>query len=111
SRRAKKAAPQRGRLRSINVVQATNLLASREFEAADAGAPVERAGVLQVLVGVPESAVVHRINRHAAVVTPAIEVAAALRAAAIHDARFRAQGAERVAGKTAGVADRRIHRA
>src|SRR5262249_50846472 len=45
-----------------------------ELERANARAPVEAAAGLQVLVGVPEGAVVHRVHRHRAVVAPAMEV-------------------------------------
>ena len=46
-------------------------LAAWEFEVRDAGAPVEGATTFQVFVGVPEGAVVYRVNAHGTVVTPA----------------------------------------
>ena len=59
------------------------LLAAGELERSDPRAPVEGAGGLQVLGGIPEGAVVDRVDRHRAVVAPAVEVAAALRAGAV----------------------------
>src|SRR5438067_1937938 len=50
------------------------LLARRQFEARDPRAPVECTGVLKILGGVPESAVVHRVDRDAAVIAPAVKV-------------------------------------
>src|ERR1043166_1715203 len=44
------------------------LLTAGEFEAGDSGAPVEGAVRLEVLGGVPESAVVDWIDSHAAVI-------------------------------------------
>ena len=50
------------------------LQAAGEFEAGDPGAPVERAARLEVFAGVPEGAVIDRIDRHGAVVAPAGQI-------------------------------------
>src|SRR5205085_10242251 len=62
--------------------------AARELERGDARRPVEGAAALQVFGRVPERAVVHRVDRHGAVVAPAREVAAALRAGALDNRGF-----------------------
>src|ERR1044071_1814313 len=46
--------------------------AGREFEAPDAGSPIESAARGIIFLGVPKGAVVHRVNGQSAVVAPAI---------------------------------------
>ncbi len=57
-------------------------IAAIELKSANSRAPVEATGCGVVLVGVPERTIILRINRHAAVVSPAFE-GTELRAAAI----------------------------
>ncbi len=47
--------------------------ASGKFERSDPGTPVKIAAGLQVLVCVPEGAVVNRVDAHATIVAPAAE--------------------------------------
>src|SRR5262249_365431 len=84
------------------------LRAARQLERGDPGAPVEGAAGAQVLVGVPERAVVARIDLHAAVVPPAVRVGR-LRAAPRLDYQLGLHRAERVGRHAAGDADRREH--
>ncbi len=51
------------------------LLAAWELEGGNPGAPIEGATALEVFRGVPEGAVVNRVNRHGGVIAPAAEVA------------------------------------
>jgi len=48
-------------------------MATIELKSANSCAPVEAAGRGVVLIGIPERTVIYRINRHAAVVSPAFE--------------------------------------
>src|SRR5204863_9688544 len=79
----------------------------REPERADPGAPVERAVRLQVLIRVPERAVVDWINGHRAVVTPTRQVRLLRARPGLQD-RLRCQRAERGTRTAARVADGRI---
>ena len=82
-------------------------LAGGEFKRAYACGPVEASRGREVLVGVPEGAVVGWVNAGAAVVAPAGETAGLGSAALIED-RFCFKGAEWVAGHAAGEANRGI---
>ena len=50
------------------------LVAACDFEGRDVSVPVEGAAAEEVLVGVPEGAVVDWVDGHGAVVSPTIEV-------------------------------------
>ncbi len=50
-------------------------LAAREFEARDPGAPIKAATGFQILGGVEEGAIVHRVNAHGTVVAPPVKIA------------------------------------
>src|ERR1051326_420143 len=63
---------------------AISLVAAPELEGIDAGVPVEATGGLVVLLGVPDGAIVGRIDRHGRVVAPAI-AGALLNAGALDD--------------------------
>ncbi len=58
-------------------------LTAIELECADPRRPVDDASVRVILVGVPECAIIHRVNRHGTVISPAAE-RIDLHAAAIH---------------------------
>lgn len=62
-----------------------------ELEITDPSAPVKAGCRLVVLVCVIESAIVHRINRHIAIVTPAIR-GSTLATGAIEEMLFARQG-------------------
>jgi len=47
--------------------------AAIELKSGDSCVPVEATGGGVIFVGVPERAIIHRINRHAAVISPAFE--------------------------------------
>ena len=51
------------------------LLATRELEGCDTGAPIERTTCLQVFTCEPEGAIINRVNAHGAVIAPAVEAA------------------------------------
>src|SRR5215471_18781807 len=84
--------------------------ACAELEVRNLGAPVEASCRLQILGGVPERAVVHRVDAKAAVVAPPGE-AAVLGAAAGLDVDLRAERAQGIRGSAAGEADRGIEAA
>src|SRR5213083_2337453 len=92
--------------RSTYYCRRARLRAGWELERRDAGTPVERAASLQVFGGIPESAVVTRIDRHCAVVAPPSKVWQ-LRAAANLDAVFSFHRAQRICWHAARVADGR----
>ena len=50
------------------------LLTGRELKRGDPRAPIECAIALQILVGVPEGAVVRRIHADAAVIAPTVDI-------------------------------------
>src|SRR5664279_5115176 len=80
--------------------------AARELERRDPGAPVPRTVGLQVLARVPEGAVVHRVDGHGAVVTPAVQ-RPGLRSTTGLDDALRLHRSERVGEEPARVADAR----
>ena len=76
-------------------------------DAEDANARVPHEGVFRhvvVLIGVPEGALVYRINRHGAIVTPAA-IRSRVHARAFHNRGFRLHGSQRVAIFVDGVAN------
>src|SRR5260370_19749078 len=50
-------------------------LAAREFEACDPRAPIEATGRFQILVGIEERAIIHRVDTHGTVVAPPVKIA------------------------------------
>ena len=82
------------------------LLAARELETPDSRAPVERAARLEVLIRVPERAVVQRIDGHGAVIAPSTEIRE-LRTAARLNNVLRLHCARRIGREPPGVPDRR----
>src|SRR5207249_1001672 len=82
--------------------------AARELERPDSRVPVEGAVRGEVLVRVPECAVVGRIDTHARVVAPAAE-GGRLRAVAVDDRPLALRHhAERIAREPPGVVDSRM---
>src|SRR5207237_9592123 len=77
----------------------------RELEGPDAGMPVERAARREVLGRVPEGAVIHRVDRHRAVVAPALEPTP-LRSRPVDQDRLCLKGAEWICRRAARVYDR-----
>src|ERR1019366_2548171 len=82
------------------------LLAAGELETRDFRAPVKRAVHLEVLVRVPERAVVHGIDGHGAVIAPSTEPCE-LRTAARLNNGLRLHCAQRIGREPPGVPDRR----
>src|SRR6266446_493166 len=79
--------------------------ASRELEVANARPPIKSARRGIVFVGEPESAVVHRVNCHRAIITPTVG-SAGLAAGAGNDSGFTLrQGVYRITHQTARVSD------
>src|SRR5207248_11415037 len=94
--------------------------AARELEAPYSGVPVESAVRRQVLVGVPERAVVARVDGHARVVAPALAQVAVTRVNDVLELRARtrddgafalAHDAEVVGRQPASVPDTRVRAA
>ena len=86
------------------------LLAAGELETPDSRAPVERAARLEVLIRVPERAVVHRINGHGAVIAPSIQICE-LRTGARLNNVLRLHCAHRIGGQPPRVPYRRVNTA
>src|SRR5207253_4468172 len=85
-------------------------VASGELKGPDYGFPVKTAVVWKILAGVPERAVVRRIDAQCAVVPPAVEVAV-LRTGTFDDAGFRFHRSGGVSGRAAGEADTGVNAA
>src|SRR5262249_768820 len=87
--------------------------ATGELEGADARAPVELARGRDVLIGVPEGAVIGRVDRDAAVVAPAREAERPGLRAGSGDDRALPLGhrPRKITGQPSGVADLRVGRA
>src|SRR5215813_9601627 len=102
---------ERGRLAKDNTTSCRNCArddqtaASRELEAADAGAPIERGGTGRIiLVGVPEGAVIDWINSQVTVISPTIH-RATLAAYAGEERRFTlSQSIRGIARQASGIA-------
>src|SRR5664280_542603 len=86
------------------------LLAARELETPDSRAPVECAARLEVLIRVPERAVVRRINGHGAVIAPSIQICE-LRTGARLNNVLRLHCAHRIGGQPPRVPYRRVNTA
>src|SRR5262249_49861863 len=85
-------------------LQACQLLAARELERGDTCAPVECAVGFQVFICVPEGAIVHRIDRHGAVVAPAVQ-SPGLRPDTSLDDILSLHCAQSIGGKPSSVTD------
>src|SRR5207253_587275 len=70
----------------------------RKFEVRDLGAPIESATRLQIFSGVPQGAIIGRIDSDTAVIAPAVQVLQ-LGAAASHDGSFALQNSQRISGQ------------
>ena len=79
-------------------------MAACDFEGSDVSVPVEGAAAEEVLVCIPEGAIVDWVNGHCAVVSPAIDPTP-LRTVACEDYVLRAEFAEGVSGCAVGVLD------
>ena len=66
--------------------------------------PVKAAAGSQILGGVPEGAVVRRVDAHAAVVAPAVETSG-LGPGTLNNAVFAFERPQRIAGHAAGITD------
>src|SRR5674476_279408 len=86
------------------------LVAAGELETRDFRAPVERAARLEVLVRVPERAVVHRIDGHGAVIAPSTEIRELRTAARLNNA-LRLHCAQRIGDQPPRVPYRRVNTA
>src|SRR5215472_10335841 len=102
--------PESRRTFQRELIKTPALLAAGNSEGCKPCAPVKRATGLEVLRGVPERAVVHRIDRHAGVISPAVQTPE-LRARAFNYARFRLKGSRWVSGRTHRKANRGVNQA
>ncbi len=96
------------RARGIDENAGWQRCAGWESKRSDPRAPIESTVGLQVLVGIPESTIIHRVDSEAGVIAPPGQ-ALQLRAAAFQDAVLGFEGVQRVAWHAAGVADGWVH--
>ena len=80
------------------------LHAAVDFEGSNARAPVKRTIGFQILRGVPESAIIDRINTHVTVIAPTAQ-RTRLRAGALHNGGLITQRIDGVTGEARGVAN------
>lgn len=83
------------------------LHAAVDFERGDTRAPVKRAIGFQILRGVPESAIINRINTHVTVIAPPAQ-RTRLRAGALHNGGLITQRIDGITGEARGVANSRL---